>query len=152
MLFKTTWFCKSWNIQAFWSNIEHGFKLVLQNSNVYEVLQYTVLNCTYINDREAVWICIWHWMSKYYTYVTITNRLCVSDHHRYSIMIFCPIAKHLCMTLALIIFSTFKLCERGVCDLARCFFHFSLFIFWPFISSMNARWCYKIHLCIEYFH
>ena len=42
-----------------------------------------------LNDKEAVWICFWQWMSKCYTNLTIINWLCVSDYYQYSIMIFC---------------------------------------------------------------
>ena len=47
-------------------------------------------------------ISFWQWMSKCYTDLTIINRLCISDYNWYLIMIFCPIAHHLCMTLPFI--------------------------------------------------
>ena len=49
-------------------------------------------------------------MFKCYTNVTIIYRLCVSDYHDYSIMIFCLIAHHYFGALAFIMYSTFKQC------------------------------------------
>ena len=48
-----------------------------------------------LNDREAVWICVWQWTSKCYTNVTIINQIYVLDYYQYLVMIFCLIAPSL---------------------------------------------------------
>ena len=62
-------------------------------------------NCVIPDTNESKWqkscldIILWKWTSEYYSNVII-NWLCISDYHRISIMIFFPIAHHLCMALA----------------------------------------------------
>ena len=50
--------------------------------------------------------------------------LCVSDYNWYLVMIFCPIAHHLCMALPFVMCSIVKqYVGAWVCELAHSFFH-----------------------------
>ena len=62
---------------------------------------------------------------------------------RYSIMIFCPIAHHYCMTLAFIMCRTLEKCLKGgyACGLSHSVFHFSINspVVFVFLSRENKR-------------
>ena len=70
-------------------------KKILFSANSVKPVYHVYMN---LIDREAVLICFWNKRGN----VTIVNQLCVSDYNQHSIMIFCLIAYHKFMTLALI--------------------------------------------------
>ena len=75
---------------------EHGFfgKNVLFYAWCVIPVSHVYMN---LNYREAVWICFWQSMSKYYSNVTIINRLFVSDYYHIRLWFFlsdCPSLMH----------------------------------------------------------
>ena len=72
----------------FWENMDLN---ILFFASRVKPVEHVYMN---LNDREAVWICLWQWTFKCNTNVTIINRLCVTDYYQYSIIIGCPIGPH----------------------------------------------------------
>ena len=61
-----------------------------------------------MTEKQFNQISFWYWMCKCYTNMTIKDRSFVFDYNWYLIMIFCPIAHHLCMALLIVICYTVK--------------------------------------------
>ena len=73
-----------------------------------------------LNDREAVWICFWQWISKCYTNLTIINRIIgLLPIFDYDFLSDCPSLMH---GIGIHYVQHFQaMLERGVCELAHSF-------------------------------